>query len=134
MTWYVNDPVYGMGVYESEAEARKAAEDLLAEFREAAHSDGWPEAISDLEWGELLPKQTVRVSTLPCEPGGEFDEWWNCELVDSLVGPPWLRDAAIALGEVAPDGTPLALTWTQALQRIGEAIRRASAELHPEGP
>lgn len=32
--------------------------------------------------------------------------------------PPWLSDAAEALGERAQDGTPLALNWTQVLQGI----------------
>lgn len=34
--------------------------------------------------------------------------------------PPWLADAAQALGEVAPNGTPLALNWTQVIRLIVE--------------
>ena len=42
-------------------------------------------------------------------------------LVDNAVAPPWLADAAEALGEVRPeDGAPLALNWTQVLAAIGD--------------
>lgn len=42
-------------------------------------------------------------------------------LVDNAVAPPWLADAAEALGEVRPeDGAPLALNWTQVLAAIHE--------------
>lgn len=42
-------------------------------------------------------------------------------LVDCAVAPPWLADAAEALGEVRPvDGAPLALNWTQVLAAIGD--------------
>jgi hypothetical protein len=32
--------------------------------------------------------------------------------------PPWLNDAAKALGEVTPQGEPLALNWTQVINAI----------------
>lgn len=35
-----------------------------------------------------------------------------------LAGPPWLAEAAEALGQVQPDGKPLALNWTQVLEEI----------------
>jgi hypothetical protein len=39
----------------------------------------------------------------------------------SAPEPPWLADAADALGEVRPeDGAPLALNWTQVLAAIGD--------------
>ena len=42
-------------------------------------------------------------------------------LVDNAVAPPWLADAAKALGMVRPiDGAPLALNWTQVLAAIRE--------------
>lgn len=45
---------------------------------------------------------------------------WDCA-VAAGKGPPWLSDAAEALGEVRPsDGAPNALNWTQLLQRIRE--------------
>lgn len=40
-------------------------------------------------------------------------------LIDNAVAPPWLADAADALGRVRPsDGAPLALNWNQVLQEI----------------
>lgn len=42
-------------------------------------------------------------------------------LVNAADAPPWLADAAEALGEVRPsDGAPLALNWTQVIQGIRE--------------
>jgi len=42
-------------------------------------------------------------------------------MVDCAVAPPWLADAAEALGRVRPcDGAPLALNWNQVLQEIHE--------------
>jgi len=42
-------------------------------------------------------------------------------LVDNAVAPPWLADAAVALGKVRPiDDAPLALNWNQVLQEIRE--------------
>jgi len=42
-------------------------------------------------------------------------------LVSRASAPPWLGDAAEALGEVRPDdGAPLALNWTQVIQAIRE--------------
>lgn len=39
-------------------------------------------------------------------------------------GPPWLADAAEALGEVRPeDGAPLALNWVQVLNAIRDLRR-----------
>jgi hypothetical protein len=41
------------------------------------------------------------------------------EIAVRVTAPPWLSDAAEALGEVRPDdGAPLALNWTQVIQRI----------------
>lgn len=43
------------------------------------------------------------------------------DLVRSAKSPPWLADAAEALGEVRPeDGAPLALNWTQVIEAIHE--------------
>lgn len=40
-------------------------------------------------------------------------------LNDAALFPPWLADAAEALGEVrAEDGAPLALNWTQVIEAI----------------
>lgn len=40
-------------------------------------------------------------------------------LVNAADAPPWLADAAEALGEVRPeDGAPLALNWTQVIDAI----------------
>jgi len=45
---------------------------------------------------------------------------WDCA-DEAGKGPPWLADAAEALGEVRPeDGAPLALNWTQVIQCIRE--------------
>ena len=42
-------------------------------------------------------------------------------LKDAALYPPWLADAAEALGEVRPeDGAPLALNWTQVIAAIHE--------------
>jgi hypothetical protein len=42
-------------------------------------------------------------------------------LNDAALSPPWLADAAEALGEVRPeDGAPLALNWTQVIAAIHE--------------
>jgi hypothetical protein len=42
-------------------------------------------------------------------------------LNDAALFPPWLADAAEALGEVRPeDGAPLALNWTQVIAAIHE--------------
>ena len=42
-------------------------------------------------------------------------------LRDAALYPPWLADAAEALGEVRPeDGAPLALNWTQVIAAIHE--------------
>lgn len=42
-------------------------------------------------------------------------------LVNAADAPPWLADAAEALGKVRPsDGDPLALNWTQVIQGIRE--------------
>jgi hypothetical protein len=42
-------------------------------------------------------------------------------LKDAALYPPWLADAAEALGEVRPgDGAPLALNWTQVIAAIGD--------------
>lgn len=39
--------------------------------------------------------------------------------VEAASAPSWLSDAAEALGDVRPDdGAPLALNWTQVIQRI----------------
>lgn len=41
------------------------------------------------------------------------------KLLDAVLGPPWLADAAEALGRVRPvDGAPLALNWNQVIQEI----------------
>jgi len=41
------------------------------------------------------------------------------KLLDVATMPPWLADAAEALGEVRPeDGAPLALNWTQVIAAI----------------
>jgi hypothetical protein len=43
------------------------------------------------------------------------------KLLDVATMPPWLADAAEALGEVRPeDGAPLALNWTQVIAAIHE--------------
>lgn len=43
------------------------------------------------------------------------------KLLDASLAPPWLADAAEALGEVRPDdGAPLALHWTQVITAIHE--------------
>lgn len=43
------------------------------------------------------------------------------KLLDASLAPPWLADAAEALGEVRPeDGAPLALNWTQVIHGIRE--------------
>ena len=45
---------------------------------------------------------------------------WDCA-DEAGKGPPWLSDAAAALGEVRPDdGAPLALNWTQVINAIHE--------------
>jgi hypothetical protein len=44
--------------------------------------------------------------------------------VRDATSPPWLAEAATALGMVRRDGVPLALNWTQML----EAIRGMRAE------
>ena len=49
------------------------------------------------------------------------------EQADASHGPAWLADAAAALGECAPDGTPLALTWTQVLDAIRAQGREITA-------
>lgn len=41
------------------------------------------------------------------------------KLLDASLAPPWLADAAEALGEVRPeDGAPLALNWTRVIAAI----------------
>jgi len=43
------------------------------------------------------------------------------KLLDVATMPPWLADAAEAIGEVRPeDGAPLALNWTQVIAAIHE--------------
>jgi hypothetical protein len=42
---------------------------------------------------------------------------------DSGAAPPWLSDVAQALGYVRPDGAPMALNWSQALEAIRELRR-----------
>jgi hypothetical protein len=42
------------------------------------------------------------------------------KLLDASLAPPWLADAAEALGEVRPDGASLALNWQQVIQGIRE--------------
>ena len=43
------------------------------------------------------------------------------KLLDVATMPPWLEDAAEALGEVRPgDGAPLVLNWTQVIEAIHE--------------
>lgn len=42
---------------------------------------------------------------------------------DNGAAPPWLSDVAQALGYVRPDGAPLALNWSQALEAIRELRR-----------
>lgn len=42
----------------------------------------------------------------------------EARLREPKESPPWLADLAVALGQVAPDGTPLALNWTQAMAEV----------------
>lgn len=42
-------------------------------------------------------------------------------------GPPWLADAAEALGNVTPDGKPLSLNWSQVLDGIRSQREKAAA-------
>lgn len=54
-------------------------------------------------------------------------------LLDFAEAPPWLADAADALGEVRNmDGAPKCLTWTQVLEGIRE-LREEIAQLKAHG-
>lgn len=62
----------------------------------------------------------------------ERDEYRDeCEAIAAkfIAGPPWLADAAEALGQVADDGSPFALTWSQVIREIRELRHRFDAEV-----
>lgn len=58
----------------------------------------------------------IRAAHDRCVVGG-------CGAAREKTGPTWLADAAEALGQVAPDGTPLALNWSQVIREIRELRR-----------
>lgn len=51
------------------------------------------------------------------------------ELEALKAGPPWLNDAAHALGDTQPNGMPLALTWVQVLSRIRQIRAERDANM-----
>jgi hypothetical protein len=70
------------------------------------------------------------MTTERCEKhGNHAGICWKCADENGRQ-PPWLADAAEALGEVRPeDGAPLALNWTQVIA----AIRTTPSEHHHAG-
>lgn len=52
-------------------------------------------------------------------------------LARNPCGPPWLAEAAEALGQVTPNGKALSLTWNQVLDGIRELKRAIANEAKP---
>lgn len=53
----------------------------------------------------------------------------GCGAARGSDGPPWLADAAKALGKVAPDGTAFALNWSQVIRETRELRHRFDTEV-----
>lgn len=81
-TWYAYDPEEGFEFFDTEDEARKWAEEAMEHYHDTA-SDGWPDNIAALQWGEVLPRQVATcVASSPAPAGSEFDEMQEWVLED----------------------------------------------------
>lgn len=79
--WYVHDPEDCTSFYATETEARAAAEAVLDDMCEQS-SDGWPESVNDLHWGEIATRyQTLQINVVET-PGCEFDSSCDYEFAE----------------------------------------------------
>jgi len=72
--WYSRDHEHNIEVHSTAENARAEAEALLADARERAPSDGWPEQVEAISWGLLVPYGSVHETrTWDAEEGSDFD-------------------------------------------------------------
>lgn len=79
--WYVHDPEDCTSFYDTEVEARAAAVRVLDDMREQS-SEGWPEAVNDLHYGEITTRHETKQTNVVETPGGEFDSTCEYEFVE----------------------------------------------------
>ena len=87
MKWFAYDPEEGVVFFETEAEARDAAEDTLQACQDISAEDGWPENTEEIVYGEVRGgvvetsrvtreewNRTHDIEDEPFPGGSQFDE------------------------------------------------------------
>lgn len=95
MKYFSYDPETGMEFFNTADEAKASAKNALSQFD---GSDGWPENMEDICWGEV--KQSVTMTNKRnAETGSDFDYLCDYELRDEAAHPGSQNDGEVN-GEV----------------------------------
>jgi hypothetical protein len=81
--WYTYDPEDGYERFKTEAEAEAHAEAVLSGYRDES-SEGWHDAVGDIEYGRLIPVKYAMQVDRHDTPEGDFDFVCNYVLAPVL--------------------------------------------------
>lgn len=114
----------GLQWHFTEEEAKEYAQEALLAIEETGLPDGWPEEVTDIEWGELVVFERATAfnvvkkeddETGACEDG-DFDDW--CEY--KLAAVPRQNEIAVKCDAC---GEPMGVLIAAAASSLSEVIR-----------